>query len=771
MRDKLKTKLFRLTLTLLLSFGLTTALLGAVNPEYPFLPCLLVCLLFSLALEIVFWSRRSSVVGGCALLLVLVFWLLGGGVTLLSDLLRAFTLYLNGVSGTLSLMSREASLLIAFCLTLICFFSTHAGSGSLAVIPLTVGALTVLWILDRPDLVVWLLPAAVATGTMMVLDRHQELSPARVLPWSVILMLLAFALTPKQGVTIPALKEKADEFRQALIDRMFFTEPRDVFSLASEGYYPQGYTQLGGPAQPSEKEVMQVSAPRDVYLRGVVMNEYDGRAWRNTLGGRRYLWDSPSMAAQRTRIFDQDLPSETLASSLSDVSDVSVRMLRDGASTLFVPQRVRAFRAGGELVPYFTNSSELFITRNLQAGDTWSVSAPLFRAGDPGLGTLTDAAAQSEDPNWQSVLDTYTVLPSHLEEVVWQLAAEITEGLSSPYEKAFAIQNYLSRNYRYTLDVAEQPADLDFVTNFLFNTREGYCTYFASAMTVLCRMEGLPARYVEGYLAEPDARGEALVTGKNAHAWTEVYFRGFGWLTFDATPRLNGSEDENPDSCAGSSEPTPSPEPEPEPTPTQTPEPESPEEGPEETPTPEPEDTPSPDPENSEPPDSADNPENSAPPEENPPAAPTDSAGGGLSWPLLLLLLILLLAAAAALRWVWTSPARKEKRLPDEEARFDLWMNDVLARLRALGYDRQTGETLMNFARRLEAEEGLPGSLGQLGECASLLHYGRVHALPTDTDLAKDASRALRSVMRGKSRLRYILSRIGFGKKSQVLMK
>ena len=107
---------------------------------------------------------------------------------------------------------------------------------------------------------------------------------------------------------------------------------------------------------------------------------------------------------------------------------------------------------------------------------------------------------------------------------------------ATPYEQACAILRHLQRYYRYTLSPVTPPENQDFVTYFLYVGKEGYCTYFASAMTVLCRMAGLPARYVEGFLAQPDSSGFAYVTGQNAHAWTEAYFEGFGWVPFDPYP-------------------------------------------------------------------------------------------------------------------------------------------------------------------------------------------------------------------------------------------
>ena len=748
MKSVAAAKLPRLFLTLLLASGLTWAFLGALNLGVSPLPCLELCLLEALILEAVGFSRRSALWGSSAIVLALAFWLLGGGgASVFSDLLRALSLQLSGIQGALPLVAREASLVFTALLTLLSFLCARKGAGGMGAMLLLVGSLLMLWLADRTDLTVRLLPAGIAALTLLILERHQESSFLRVLSWAAALVLLAWGLTPAEGLLSPELKKRADSFRQTVMDRLFFTEPRDVFSLSSEGFYPQGISQLGGPVTPSDHPVMQVSSPRNVYLRGVILNEYDGRSWRNTLGGRRYLWDAGGVAVQRSVLFDQNLPSPELTSSLTASSDVSVRMLGDGASTLFIPQRVRSLRTGGELVPYFTNSSELFITRNLQAGDTWSVSAPLFQAGDSGLGTLVNAAAGDEDAQWESVRETYTVLPSHLEEPVWQMAADLTEGIFSPYEKAITLQNYLSRNYRYTLDVAYHSASLDFVTAFLFGSKEGYCTYFASAMTVLCRMAGLPARYVEGYLAEPDARGEALVTGLNAHAWTEVYFRGFGWVTFDATPHLSGSGGSEPpaeDPSVSAETPTPEPAgPTPSPIPPDTAE------------SPRPSDAP------------ADSQEPSGPDE--PPAGSGNaggesSSGDSASFPFLpiLILILLLLAGGAWLRWALTSPVRRAGRAVSEESRFDLWLDDVLSRLSAAGLTRSPGEALMSFTRRLDAEESLPVRLSQLGECASLLHYGKVHALETDTSLARDASLKLKKSLSRRARLRYAVRRLKF---------
>ena len=126
----------------------------------------------------------------------------------------------------------------------------------------------------------------------------------------------------------------------------------------------------------------------------------------------------------------------------------------------------------------------------------------------------------------------YLDLPVTLPADVRALAGELR--LDTPYATAQSIRGYLRTSYSYSLTPAT--TDQDFVSSFLFDIKEGYCTSFASAMTVLARACGIPARYVEGYAVEHGrAVAGTTVTDIDRHAWSELYFPGVGWLTFDAT--------------------------------------------------------------------------------------------------------------------------------------------------------------------------------------------------------------------------------------------
>ncbi len=127
-------------------------------------------------------------------------------------------------------------------------------------------------------------------------------------------------------------------------------------------------------------------------------------------------------------------------------------------------------------------------------------------------------------------------LPDQLPDRVRTLAEDLTRDFPLRYDKALAIESFLRQGFPYDTDVSATPEGRDFVDYFLFDLKRGYCTYYASAMTVMCRSLDIPARYVEGFVPSADTiQGLYYATGEQAHAWCEVYFDSFGWIPFDPT--------------------------------------------------------------------------------------------------------------------------------------------------------------------------------------------------------------------------------------------
>jgi transglutaminase-like putative cysteine protease len=135
----------------------------------------------------------------------------------------------------------------------------------------------------------------------------------------------------------------------------------------------------------------------------------------------------------------------------------------------------------------------------------------------------------------------YLQLPKALPQRVRDLAKRIVGDALTPYDMAERIQDYLRITYAYKLDVPPPPAGRDAVDYFLFEAPGGFCTYYASAMAVMLRAEGVPARVVTGFaMGEYDYTHNAYrVTQSAAHAWVEVYFPGLGWVEFEPTSALD----------------------------------------------------------------------------------------------------------------------------------------------------------------------------------------------------------------------------------------
>jgi transglutaminase-like putative cysteine protease len=119
-----------------------------------------------------------------------------------------------------------------------------------------------------------------------------------------------------------------------------------------------------------------------------------------------------------------------------------------------------------------------------------------------------------------------------------QLAQQIALGTNDEYDRVMAVTSYLQRSYQYTLDLPRVPTGEDPVDWFLFIAKTGYCEQFATAEVLLLRSLGIGARLVTGYATgdyDP-VLNQAVVRERDAHAWVEVWFPGYGWVPVDPTP-------------------------------------------------------------------------------------------------------------------------------------------------------------------------------------------------------------------------------------------
>jgi transglutaminase-like putative cysteine protease len=134
------------------------------------------------------------------------------------------------------------------------------------------------------------------------------------------------------------------------------------------------------------------------------------------------------------------------------------------------------------------------------------------------------------------ITEHYLALPEGLPRRVHNLARQVVGDAPTRYDQARALEQYL-RAYPYTLDLPAPPTDRDLVDYFLFDLQKGYCDYYASAMVVMARALGVPARFATGYAqgTYDYDRGQWVVAEKDGHSWAEVYFGSIGWVEFEPT--------------------------------------------------------------------------------------------------------------------------------------------------------------------------------------------------------------------------------------------
>ena len=168
---------------------------------------------------------------------------------------------------------------------------------------------------------------------------------------------------------------------------------------------------------------------------------------------------------------------------------------------------------------------------NAASGDPYQLTASVSSAEPDDL-----RLADQEYPTWAWI--RYTQLPEDMPPRVAELAREITTDADTPYDKAKAVESWLKTNIAYNLAIDPPPFGSDGVDHFLFESKEGYSEYFGSAMTVLMRSVGIPARMTTGYTTGNlvDGSNLYLVSDRHSHGWAEVYFPGYGWIPFEPTP-------------------------------------------------------------------------------------------------------------------------------------------------------------------------------------------------------------------------------------------
>lgn len=191
--------------------------------------------------------------------------------------------------------------------------------------------------------------------------------------------------------------------------------------------------------------------------------------------------------------------------------------------------QVQTLYVTGQIAVY-DDVDAVFSQAQVAKGDSYSVTGLTSTATPDQL-----RAASTDYPAW--VTERYLQLPDTITDRTRALASELIAEQPTVFDAASTVERYVRSAIAYREDIEAPPDDQDVVDYVLFESQEGYCEYYASAMAVLLRAESIPTRVVGGYYPAPyDAEaGGNLYREKNAHLWVEVFFPKFGWIPFEPT--------------------------------------------------------------------------------------------------------------------------------------------------------------------------------------------------------------------------------------------
>jgi transglutaminase-like putative cysteine protease len=338
----------------------------------------------------------------------------------------------------------------------------------------------------------WATPALASS-----LDSVESLWSTLTSPWRVVTEELGRAVFPLQGELFRTTNSFGENF---LLGRGAPQSPEIVFTV---------------------RIIQQDQIPIRYYWRDRVYDRYEGGRWSSSYEDLE-LWSEldPSLDELAGRSAAEFVFTAQQSTVLLHTAPQAVALNRASKFTY------AANEDGSQDAAAFFAQSPVLV------GESYDIEASL---AVPTANQLNEAG--DIYPDWVS--DRYLQLPEDFSEKIRNLAFSVTENLSTPYEKTVAITNFLRAEIEYVDRVSIAPFDRDPIEWILFDQKEGFCNYYATAEVLMLRSLGIPARLAVGYSqGEQEGFGggtQYIVRARDAHAWPEVYFPAIGWVEFEPT--------------------------------------------------------------------------------------------------------------------------------------------------------------------------------------------------------------------------------------------
>ena len=394
---------------------------------------------------------------------------------------------------------------------------------------------------------------------------------------SLVLLMMPFSAEPWPYTWLHRAWDGAQELWKK-IDTQLHYRSKDGTEFVMDFNGPAEKTTLG--ANNEDQPVKELRVWSDfgdesvIYLPGTSMDFFDGKSWYRSLDDERvgelFHWNLDT-AEQVYALYRMDRDDEAFSGAADYFRkrrlEISYREMN--TKTLFTTAGLTQIRNDEERFPYKTLAGRVVFdytqekdsrytlfyleknTENLpkliQASEGYTYDASRMQSwgqisSEYEAEFLVDIlrTTQMEEVLAQRealIREYYLQLPEDFSEDVRQLALDITAGCETDYEKILAVEAYLHDNFSYTLTPQLSAPGEDFLEHMM-ETREGYCTWFATASSMMLRALGIPSRYVEGFRTVIPRQTAFILREKDAHAWCEAYIQGYGWFVVESTPGL-----------------------------------------------------------------------------------------------------------------------------------------------------------------------------------------------------------------------------------------
>ena len=331
---------------------------------------------------------------------------------------------------------------------------------------------------------------------------------------------------------------------------------------------PEGKLKETGAWTASDETALKVTMeqPASLYLRGFVGSAYDGSSWKSISTEDAYTQKNLFYWLHQDGFYGETQISAAKAltengDSTEKTGMVTIQNEKASSKYLYTPYELEQLPEGYQGESPLTDSTlkarGLFGCRDYQFSswenqvkDFTKLAAKTYQALYAGEG---EKYREAESYYNAFVYQNDTALPGNLEALFRQELGDggnREQGHTDYYTAISRIRAYLEKNMTYSSATELYDGKDDFTENFLTSSKIGHSVHFATAATLMFRYYGIPARYVEGYLITPEDisgknSGDSIeISGKNGHAWTEIYLDGLGWIPLEMTPSYYGVMEE-----------------------------------------------------------------------------------------------------------------------------------------------------------------------------------------------------------------------------------